>query len=174
MDIIYFSSANKDNFFLSNFYPFTFTYDGKEWPSSEHLYQALKYECETKEEHEWRELIRNASTPFISKYLGHQFNYVKHGWEIKYRNTVLLYKDKVRYAGDIHSKDFRLHIMYLTCKAKFSNEEMKKKLLATGNKRLAEVAKDSWGGLPVYNEDGTIKSGWLGGILEIVRQEMYL
>ena len=51
------------NYWLSNFYPAPIEHDGAVWPSSEHLYQALK--CPP----EYRERIRNEPKPADAKKL---------------------------------------------------------------------------------------------------------
>ena len=50
---------------LSNFYPCTINYNGETFPSTEHAYQADKTEDPL-----WRESIRIAPTPYISKQKG--------------------------------------------------------------------------------------------------------
>lgn len=52
------------NWWLSNFYPAEIIYNGKPYPTSEHLYQALK--CDNKKHHEE---VRNAAGPKASKVL---------------------------------------------------------------------------------------------------------
>lgn len=52
-------------YFLSNFFLATIVYEGKEYASSEHLFQALKTLSE--EEREW---VRSASTPAEAKRRG--------------------------------------------------------------------------------------------------------
>jgi ribA/ribD-fused uncharacterized protein len=58
------------NFWLSNFYPAPITWDGKEWPTSEHLYQSLKVRSERD-----KERIRLAPTPKQAKELAHEIGY---------------------------------------------------------------------------------------------------
>src|SRR5680860_618729 len=101
--ILYFYGDGNENYELSNFYPhpkknikITILFDGKYWPTSEHIYQALKFKCETDDEKKWRELIRTANTPTIAKYLGHYYTHIRYGWQNKYRDLVLEYKQKVR------------------------------------------------------------------------------
>lgn len=75
MSTIYFYGPKEDNYILSNFYPYApgrkskslgIMYQGKAYPTSEHLYHALKFMNGTKDEQEWREHIRNAKTPTMA------------------------------------------------------------------------------------------------------------
>jgi predicted NAD-dependent protein-ADP-ribosyltransferase YbiA (DUF1768 family) len=152
----YFYSDEDENYYLSNFFPQPFKTGGKwkplkilheglEYPTSEHLYQALKFKNETLEEKEWREVIRTANTPLISKYLGHQDTYVKYAWHKKYKDLVVKYKDIVRPAGDVNDMDFRLEIMKIAVSAKFkSHPELLNKLQQTTG-LLGENSTDVWG-----------------------------
>ena len=60
--------------FLSNFYPAPITFEGHVYPTSEHLYQALKTEISSE-----REFVRNAGTPGESKRRGRQTT-VRENW----------------------------------------------------------------------------------------------
>jgi ribA/ribD-fused uncharacterized protein len=66
----YFSVWENDNTPLSNVFQVKIIYDGKEYPSSEHLYQSLKYIniCP-----EYAEIIRKIRTPHAAKLLGNQW-----------------------------------------------------------------------------------------------------
>lgn len=168
-ELVLFHTAKDENYIFSNFYPhvsgqsfksLNILYEGKYWPSSEHLYQALKFHCDTPEEKEWREIIRTASTPFMSKYLGHLDTYIKYDWHKRLQALVLKYKDKVRVI-DI-SIPFKVSIMYVAVKAKFDScPEFKEALMKTKGKMLMENINDEWG----------YKMGLLGKILEKVRDE---
>ena len=114
------------------------------WPTSEHLYQALKFMWKTPAEKEWCELIRTANTPFISKYLGHQMTSMRYSWCRKYRDLVKEYSPLIRHAGNVENVDFRRRIMYKALKAKFALPELRDQLLATGEARLGEAGKDAW------------------------------
>lgn len=159
-------------YFLSNFYPWvkfsTFRsldieFENQKWPSSEHIYQALKFKGETKEEKEWREIIRKAPTPTISKYLGHQWTHERYGWQKKYADLVRKYRPLVRTIDNFESSLF--DIMFIAVKAKFASPELKKLLLDTYPEKLGENTKDKWG----YFGDN-----WLGITLEKVREHYKL
>ncbi len=159
-DLIRFATSG-EYYFLSNFYPYPLEGtskkwtklkieypegSGKYWPTSEHLYQALKFNWNTPLEKEWRELIRKSNTPTIAKYLGHQSTHTRYGWQAKYRTFVNEYKDRITYRGKLDNPCFKLEIMHITLTAKFKIPELRKQLLETGNKELFEWSKDEfWG-----------------------------
>jgi hypothetical protein len=108
MDILGF---NKEYRFLSNFYPATVEYDGLEYSSTEHAYQAAKTEDAAQ-----RRRIREAQKPGDAKRLGKQVK-MRTNWE---QIKVGVMKDLVR--------------------QKFTNhKELKEKLLATGDAYLEET-----------------------------------
>lgn len=94
--------------FLSNFWPCKVVWEGVEYPSTEHAYQAAK--LVNKED---RELVRNA-TAAEAKKLGRKFPMID-GWD-----------------------NVRLNVMYDLCLQKFQNPELKQKLLDTGDAILIE------------------------------------
>lgn len=166
---ILFYYYEQDNYILSNFFPHVpgkkmkgldITYQGLLFPTSEHLYQALKFKCETKEEKEWREHIRTASTPGIAKHLGHFITSGKYKWQQDASTLVNKYKNLVRLAGDCTDDIFRPQIMRIAAQAKYdSNKQFARALDATYPHRLMENTDTNWGH----------KKGWLGKILEEIR-----
>lgn len=101
--------------FLSNFYPSTIVdREGNVYPTVEHYFQAMK----TLDDKE-REAIRTAETPGQAKRLGRKCTLRKE-W------------DKIRDA-----------VMLTALIEKFSNRELREKLLATGEEFLAEG--NTWG-----------------------------
>lgn len=58
------------NTFLSNFYRACVTYDGEEYPSVEHAYQAARTHNAA-----WRATIRAAGSSSMAKRLGHQISH---------------------------------------------------------------------------------------------------
>lgn len=64
-----------EEFFLSNFYPCPIIYNGKEYKSVEHGYQASKADNEP--EHEW---VRNMDSPGKARKNG-QFVHMRKDWE---------------------------------------------------------------------------------------------
>lgn len=127
--------------FLSNFYPAECEFLGRIWASTEHAYQAAKTLCPTEQE-----LIFAASSPGIAKGYGQQIT-LRPDW-----NT------------------YRLKVMYEICLSKFTrSEELKQKLLETGNKYLEETNhwNDTFWG--VSNGKGENN---LGIILMRIREEL--
>lgn len=161
----------QDNYILSNFYPHVpgkklksrnILYAGKSFPTSEHLYQALKFRWETPEEIEWLELIRTASTPGIAKHLGHQQQARRWKWQQNATELVNKYRDKVRLAGSVTDDVFRLSIMRTAVRARFEcDKEFAAALAATYPHKLMEDSDDDWGR----------RKGWLGTVLEEVRDK---
>ncbi len=159
-DVVKFNTSG-DYYFLSNFYPYPLEGKSKKWtplkieypkgseqywPTSEHLYQALKFKWDTAAEKEWCELIRKSNTPTIAKYLGHQFTCARYGWQSKYRALVKEYENKITYRGDPKDDNFRLKIMHITLTAKFEVPQLRKMLINTGNSELKEWSGDKfWG-----------------------------
>lgn len=153
-----FSTDDHEYYFLSNFYPYPLKsstkkwkplpilYDGTTWPTSEHLYQALKFRNETDDEKQWREIIRTSNTPTIAKYLGHQFTIRRYSWQKKYFELVQHYQPLVRHAINLNNKEDKARIMLETCRAKFKScPDLAAKLKATGDLALAENTTDDWG-----------------------------
>lgn len=102
--------------FLSNFYVLPFTADGKEYPTVEHAFQAYKTE-----DMEWREKIRKAETPGQAKRLGRECP-MRQEWDV-----------------------LKVSVMSWLLSLKFENPALREKLLATGDRYLAEG--NSWGDL---------------------------
>jgi ribA/ribD-fused uncharacterized protein len=65
-----FWAEESGNFWLSNFYPAPIQWNGKEWPTSEHLYQGLKLEKTVDAER-----VRKAKTPEAAKNIAHEVGY---------------------------------------------------------------------------------------------------
>jgi predicted NAD-dependent protein-ADP-ribosyltransferase YbiA (DUF1768 family) len=169
--VLLFYSSKEDNYFLGNFYPhvsgqrlesLNIQYKGTSWPTSEHLYQALKFKNKTEKEKKWREIIRTSSTPTIARHLGHQLTDSHYEWQRKATSLVNEYID-VRKAGDIDDIAFREKIMMKALKAKFSIVELREKLLNTKNLKLGEKTGGLWG---FYG------SNLLGRLLERLRLDI--
>lgn len=138
--MLLFYSSKDDNYFLGNFYPhvsgkklesLNIQYKGVSWPTSEHLYQALKFKNKTEKEKKWREIIRTSSTPSIARHLGHQLTDTKYEWQKKATNLVNEYRD-VRTVKNINSVEFRERIMIKALRAKFKIVELRNLLINTG------------------------------------------
>jgi ribA/ribD-fused uncharacterized protein len=96
--------------FLSNFYSSPFEYEGKQWPTVEHAFQALKSLSVDEQE-----TIRNLSSPSEAKKAGKQVN-LRTDWE-----------------------DVKIPLMRSLVYQKFlQNEDLKNKLLETEDAILEE------------------------------------
>lgn len=128
--------------FLSNFHVAPVIYQGIEYPSSEHAYQAAK----TLDENIRREFAA-LPTPNDAKHKGKKLKNIRPDWEsIKYK------------------------VMYDIVFDKFiRNHDLKEKLLATGRKHLEET---NWWGDKTWGVYNGIGKNWLGKILMIVRSEL--
>jgi len=128
--------------FLSNFYMREIDFLGLTYPSSEHLFQAMKA-TDPRD----AEKIRLAKTPSEAKRFGKTINRRK-DWD-----------------------DVRITMMYLVLKLKFQDQELKEKLLATGDAVLEEG--NSWNDMTWGKCLTTgIGKNYLGKILMKVRKEL--
>ncbi len=108
---------------LSNFYPSTFSLDGKNWPSVEHYFQAMKFPSDTN----YQEEIRLASTAAKAKSMGASKEHpIRANWDLE-----------------------REGVMAKALEAKFTqNEALKQILLKTGDAKLEEMSpSDSYWGI---------------------------
>lgn len=106
------NSFRGDNYFLSNFFPFDFEFEGESYPTAEHAFQAAK----TKDP-AWKKRIRCADEPGKAKHLG--------------RRAPLEGGRKVWDAR-------RVDVMREVLRAKFADRVMAGRLLETGNEQLIE------------------------------------
>jgi len=140
---IEFYSTGDDYGEFSNFAGFPFRLDGKQWPTSEHYFQAMKFKDEA-----YREKIRKANSPMIAARLGRSRKVpIRRDWE-----------------------SAKVDVMRRAVKAKFAaHEELRSLLLSTGDEKIVEDAArdDFWG----CGSNGKGKN-WLGRILMEVREEL--
>lgn len=95
--------------FLSNFYPYPMVFAGKEYPTSEHAYQAMKMVDEVDAEN-----IRLCSTPARAKRQAN-FHRIRPNWH-----------------------EIKLSVMKDVLRMKFAADPMRSQLLATGDRLLVE------------------------------------
>jgi len=141
-----------DNFtgnwgFLSNFSPDKVDFHFETYPTSEHLYQALKtFDLEE------REVIRNALTPGKAKRMGR--------------------KVKIRSNWEMIKNDYMYGIILLKFK---QNEDIKKKLLSTLGYRLIEGNTwhdNYWGDCRCKKCENKVGKNMLGKVLMTIRSEL--
>jgi ribA/ribD-fused uncharacterized protein len=142
MPITFYSTKDAYGEF-SNFTPFPFVLDGMEWPTSEHYFQAQKFDDDA-----YREKIRTTKSPMIAARLGRSRKVpIRPDWE-----------------------SVKIDVMRRAVAAKINaHEELRELLLSTGNEELIEdAARDSFWGCGV---DGSGQN-WLGRILMAIRDEL--
>ncbi|MFC7074690.1 NADAR family protein [Halovenus rubra] len=133
-----------DNEFLSNFYEVSVVYDGTEFPTSEHAYQAMK----ARDEEELYDEIASAESPNKAKKLGKKPSPPKN-WEER-----------------------KKYIMLEIVTAKFAqNPELRERLLKTGDELLVEL---NWWDDTYWGADSDTGEGknMLGRILMEVRSSL--
>ena len=130
--------------FLSNFYfPCDILFEGKLYPSTEHAFQAAK----TLDSAE-REKIRRANTPGIAKRLGRS-------------------PKEITMRPDCES--IKTNVMLQVLRVKFAHEDLKQKLLATGDAKLVEG--NLWGDT-CWGVCNGVGENRLGILLMQVRDEL--
>ncbi|MCK5017917.1 MAG: NADAR family protein [Candidatus Peribacteraceae bacterium] len=125
--------------FLSNFYDFPIEFGGKIYPTTEHLFQAGKTNNQAKHEE-----IRLANTPGLAK---------------KFGRNVVIRPDW---------PDIREAIMEFALRLKFNDDNLKRKLLATGD---AELIEGNWWGDTYWGVCKGKGMNKLGIILMKIREE---
>jgi ribA/ribD-fused uncharacterized protein len=142
-ETINFYSVSDDFGCFSNFAPYPIKLDGKTWPTSEHYFQAQKFEDEGH-----REAIRTTKSPMIAARMGRdRKKKLRRDWE-----------------------SVKIDIMRRAVQAKFEqHEDIRKILLDTGDARLVEHTEndDFWGD----GGDGSGKN-MLGRILVQMRETL--
>lgn len=133
--------------FLSNFYHAPFTYDGIEYPTNEHFFQAMK----TLDQKE-RKKIAAAATPGKAKRMGRQVQ-LREDWE------------QVKYTA-----------MRVGVERKFdAHPKLASKLIATGDAILIEGNSwhdNTWGSCFCPKCAAIAGKNWLGEILMERRKEL--
>ncbi|MCE2029567.1 NADAR family protein [Sessilibacter corallicola] len=142
-EIIKFYSVEDDYGVFSNFSRHPIKLKGKVWPTTEHYFQAMKFES-LKDQKE----IQNAKTPMEAARKGRdRKRQLRKNWE-----------------------SMKINVMRAAVYAKFTqNEDLKNILLSTGNSKLVEHTEndDYWGD----GGDGRGKN-MLGHILMEVRSKL--
>jgi N-glycosidase YbiA len=140
--VVNFYSVSGDYGCFSNFAPYPVRVDGKTWPTSEHYFQAQKFE-----DSKHQEAIRKTRSPMIAARMGRDRKKpLRRDWE-----------------------SIKVAIMRKAVRAKFEqHEDIRQILLSTGDARLVEHTENDsyWGD----GGDGSGKN-MLGRILMEVREE---
>jgi ribA/ribD-fused uncharacterized protein len=142
-DVVHFYRASDEYGCFSNFAPYPVRMEGKLWPTSEHYFQAKKFE-----DLAHQEKIRQTKSPMIAARMGRDRKKpLRRDWE-----------------------SVKLTIMRDVIRAKFSqHDDIRRVLLATGDAHLVEhTGNDAfWGD----GGDGSGRN-MLGRILMEVREEL--
>ena len=142
-EFIRFYSVSDDYGHFSNFAGFPIELDGRTWPTSEHYFQAQKFQ-----EREHQETIRKTTSPMIAARLGRDRKKpLRKDWE-----------------------SVKVSVMRKAVLAKFTQHaELRDELLATGDAKIVEHTErdDYWGD----GGDGSGKN-MLGRILMEVREAL--
>jgi N-glycosidase YbiA len=143
MDVVNFYSVADEFGEFSNFAAYPVTLDGKRWPTSEHYFQAQKFEDES-----YKEVIRKSNSPMIAARLGRSRKQkLRRDWE-----------------------SVKVSVMRTAVLAKFTqHDELRNLLLSTSDAKLVEQTEndDYWGD----GGDGSGKN-MLGKILMEVREQL--
>lgn len=142
-EVIKFYSTHGPHGCFSNFSKHSVTFAGRTWATSEHAYQAQKFEDD-----EHQELVRKAKSAKEAAQIGRdRANPMRRNWD-----------------------DIKVNIMYEVVKAKFTqHEDLKEVLLSTGDATLIEDSPIDyfWG----CGADGSGKN-MLGKVLMRLRKEL--
>jgi ribA/ribD-fused uncharacterized protein len=165
---IEFFEADKPNGFLSNFYTKLepLRYEGREFASSEHLYQWLKfsYPEASPVTLAYAEVVRLAKTPNQSRVLALQKTGGGFPWRTALNPIIKQSRvDGVKISPHWNVNDGNLKAMRIALHAKFTQPKMRALLLETGDAPLAENSPyDEFWGLGRTR----IGNNWLGKLLE--------
>lgn len=139
------TTGRRAAFPFSNFEPVAgLTWDGVEYPTAEHLFQALKTD-----DLEWRERVRTARTPATAKRLGRRVP-LREYWD-----------------------DVKLTVMLTVLRRKFHLEPFKSRLLAWDGPIVEFTTwHDTYWGTCVCARHGGRGENHLGRLLEDLRAEL--
>jgi ribA/ribD-fused uncharacterized protein len=142
-DTINFYRVSDEYGCFSNFAPYPIDLDGKRWPTSEHYFQAQKFE-----DPQDQDAIRQEKSPMIAARMGRdRKKQLRRDWE-----------------------SVKVAVMRKAVRAKFTQHpDPRATLLATGDARIVEHTENDhyWGD----GGDGSGKN-WLGKILMEIREEL--
>ena len=143
MNVIHFYSVSDEFGQFSNFAAFPIVLDGARWPTSEHFFQAQKFDDES-----YRQKIRKSNSPMLAARLGRDRKQkLRRDWE-----------------------SVKVGIMRQAVTAKFTQHpELRALLLSTGDAKIVEHTEndDYWGD----GGDGSGKN-MLGRLLMEVREQL--
>jgi N-glycosidase YbiA len=147
-DVIKFYEKTSPYYEFSNYYLQPVAYNGNLYPSSEHAYQAAKFDYEGSAEAcaEYMEVIRGAATPNIARELANQTIKGGYPWRTALNPIIERYAQRgVRI--NPHWDDIKVGVMECILRAKFNNGDLRTLLHNTGDRTIIEDSpRDSfWG-----------------------------
>jgi len=158
---------------LCNFFTLSspIIYKGKSYPTSEHLYQALKYSFPGSPSinNKYMELIGKASTPNKSKILANQSINSRYHWQKQLSDTIHEYQ-KLGIKTRPDWEKAKVFVMRLVLRLKFQTDKhCKQVLLSTGDAQLVEDSPHDY-----YWGRGSKGNGtnMLGKLLMEIRSEI--
>lgn len=145
---------------FSNFYPCEITYNGLVYPTSEHAFQAAKFEDPA-----YKEIIRTSNTPGMAAILGRQKVAGGFKWRLDLNQIIIKHKERgVKVRDDW--ENVKVNTMREILKLKFSQSDMRMVLVCTDNYNLVEhTTRDKYWG---DGGDGTGEN-LLGKLLTEIR-----
>lgn len=166
MENIMFYEPKGDYYEFSNFYKTNIEHNGKVYPSSEHLFQAMKFmkDPNNKKSMEYADIIRRQNTANKAFILASQKIGGGYKWRLDLNPIIRKYQD-VKIRDDWEEK--KVSIMKFILIKKFSDTKLKKLLLSTKDKNIIENSpRDNFWGI------GKKKDGrnMLGKLLMEVRE----
>ena len=167
-DNILFYEPKEPYYEFSNFYKTSIEYNGKIYPSSEHLYQAMKFmkDPNDKKSMEYADIIRQQSTANKAFILAGQKTGGGYKWRLDLNPIIKKYQD-VKIRDDWEQN--KVKIMKDILMIKFSDNKLKKLLLDTNNKNIIEDSpRDNFWGIG-KKKDG---KNMLGKLLMEVRENL--
>lgn len=169
---LYFHDADGPLGELSNFYPLKtpIFYYGKDYPTSEHLYHAMKYLYKGAPEANvaYADEIRKASTPYKAKILANKRKAYRYRWQTELSALIDKY-DKLGAKPRPDWEEEKVKKMEKVLWLKFNGDEhCGRVLLSTDGSDLVEhtPTDNFWG------DGGANGLNWLGRLLVKVRKQM--
>jgi ribA/ribD-fused uncharacterized protein len=180
-DAILFSRETDPKYgIFSNFYALgePLIYEEKTYPTTEHLYQCLKFmgPASTDKDLEYAEHIRKTRKPFASKILGGlKIKHLPYEWVKPLNKLIMKYKETAKVRTDWEN-GYKKEAMMICLRAKFNSTQkdkdgrlLKDILLETGDKVICEDSP--WDAIWGIGSDGK-GLNWLGESLMKLREEL--
>jgi ribA/ribD-fused uncharacterized protein len=169
---IMFYEPKRDYYEFSNFYKTNIEYNGKIYPSSEHLYQAMKFmkDLSNKRSIEYADIIRQQNTANKAFILASQKIGGGYAWRLALNPIIESYQD-VKIRDDWEDK--KVEIMKCILIKKFSDTKLRKLLLSTKDKKIIEDSpRDNFWGIGKKKDGKNILGKLLMEVRELLRKKL--